>query len=257
MQIFDSHTHLNDEPFAGQEAAYIQHAHELGVTKMAIVGSDANLNQGALELAARFDNLYAIVGWHPEYAMDYTQQVADKLRQQLQQPKVIAVGEIGLDYHWDSEHHTQQQKIFREQIELAHERHLPISVHTRDALADTYEILKDAHIDEYGGVMHSFNGSVEWMNKFLDLGMMISFSGVVSFKNAPLVHAAAKAVPADRMMVETDAPYLTPTPYRGKQNEPGYTRYVVEAIAKLRNESVETIAAQTYANTTNFFKVTP
>lgn len=255
MQIFDSHTHLNDTPFAGQEEAYIERARQLGVTKMAIVGSNAQLNQGALDLAHRFSNLYAIIGWHPEDVLTYSPKAEEKLAAQLQQPKVVALGEIGLDYHWDQEHHQQQQALFRKQIELAQAYHLPISVHTRDAMADTYDILKAAHVERYGGIMHSFNGSTEWLQKFLDLGMMISFSGVVSFKNAPLVHQAAQAVPLDRMLVETDAPYLTPTPYRGKQNEPGYTRYVVEAIAKLRDVSVAEIAAQTYQNTTQFFKV--
>ena len=255
MQIFDSHTHLNDTPFAGQETAYIEHARQLGVTKMAIVGSNAQLNQGALALAHPFSNLYAIIGWHPEDVLTYSAKEEEKLAAQLQQPKVVALGEIGLDYHWDQEHHQQQQNLFRKQIELAQAYHLPISVHTRDAMADTYEILKAAHVERYGGIMHSFNGSTEWLRKFLDLGMMISFSGVVSFKNAPLVHQAARAMPIDRLLVETDAPYLTPTPYRGKQNEPGYTRYVVEAIAKLRHTSVTEIADQTYQNTIQFFKV--
>ncbi|PIO82723.1 hydrolase TatD [Loigolactobacillus backii] len=255
MQIFDSHTHLNDQAFAGKVPEYIKRAQDLGVTKMAIVGSDATLNQGALDLAHQYANLYAVIGWHPEEALTYNQQVEDHLVTQLQDDRVVALGEIGLDYHWDKEHHEQQRAIFTRQIELAKTLHLPISIHTRDAFEDTYRILKAADIRDIGGVMHSFNGNAEWLQKFLDLGLMISFSGVVSFKNAPEVHESAKLVPANRFLVETDAPYLTPEPHRGEQNQPGYTRYVVEAIAKLRQEEVTTVAAQSYRNASRFFGV--
>lgn len=247
MDIFDAHTHLNDAPFAGKEAAYVQHARTLDVKKMAIAGSDADLNAGALRLAHQFPHLYAVVGWHPEFAKNYNQTIEARLITQLQDPKTVALGEIGLDYHWQTSPHDQQQQVFIRQLDLAKQLHLPVVIHTRDALADTYQILKEAHLQN-GGIIHSFNGNCEWAQKFLDLGMYLSFSGVVSFKNAPLVQAAARMVPLDRMLVETDAPYLTPVPYRGHQNEPGYTRYVVEAIAKLRNTSVAEIAAHTWHN---------
>lgn len=255
MELFDSHTHLNDKPFAGATERYLKQARDLGVTKMAIVGSDRTLNQGALDLAAKYPELSAIVGWHPEFVQDYNQTIEAELVQQLQRPEVVALGEIGLDYHWDKDHHPAQQKLFQHQIEMAQTYDLPISVHSRDALGDTYRILKASHVERTGGIMHSFNGTPEWAAKFLDLGMMISFSGVVSFKNAPDVHAAAKVIPADRLLVETDAPYLAPEPYRGKQNEPGYTRYVAEAVAKLRDVPVEEIAAATFANAKRIFKV--
>lgn len=252
MKIFDSHTHLNNTPFAGNEAYYVKHAAELDVKRMAIVGSDAELNAGAIRLAKQFDNLYAIVGWHPEFAKDYNQTIEDQLITQLQNKKTVALGEIGLDYHWNTSPHDQQQNVFRRQLDIAEQLHLPVAIHTRDALADTYQILRDAKLT-YGGIIHSFNGSKEWAQKFLDLGMYLSFSGVVSFKNAPLVHEAAQMVPLDRMLVETDAPYLTPVPYRGHQNEPGYTHYVVAAIAKLRNVDMETIAQHTWHNANQIY----
>ena len=166
----------------------------------------------------------------------------------------MAVGEIGLDYYND-EHspHDQQQAIFAEQLEWARQLQLPVSIHCREALADTYALLKAAHVADFGGVMHSFNGSPEWAAKFLNLGMAISFSGVASFGNATAVHDAVRAVPLDRLMVETDAPYLTPAPYRGKQNEPAFTRFVVEAVASLKQVPVERVAEQTYQNAQRMF----
>ena len=175
-------------------------------------------------------------------------------RQQLADPFVVGIGEIGLDYYND-EHspHQQQQEIFAEQLEWARELKLPVSIHCRDALADTYEILRNAHVDEFGGVMHSFNGTSEWAEKFMDLGMMISFSGVVSFKNATEVHEAALVVPLEKMMVETDAPYLTPLPYRGKQNEPGFTKFTVDAIADLKQVDAGKVAYKTFTNARRLF----
>ncbi|BAX66242.1 TatD family hydrolase [Latilactobacillus sakei] len=255
MQIFDSHTHLNDTPYAGQEADFIQQAADLGVTEMAIVGSDTVLNDGALRLAQQYKALSAIIGWHPESAKDYTKVQEAQLIEQLQLPEVVALGEIGLDYHWDTSPRDVQRTVFERQIEIAKSLHMPISVHTRDALEDTYKILKETDVRDCGGIIHSFNGDSEWLKRFMDLGMQISFSGVVSFKNAHEVHEAAKLCPLDVMLVETDAPYLTPTPYRGKQNQPGYTRYVVEAIAKLREVAPEEIAAATYANAHRIFKL--
>ena len=126
---------------------------------------------------------------------------------------------------------------------------MPVNIHTRDAFEDTYQVLKDSHVGEYGGIIHNFNGDPEWLKKFLDLGMMVSFSGVVSFTKATDVHASAKVVPWDKFLIETDAPYLTPKPYRGKPNETGYVRYVAEAIAKLRDTSVEEVAKHTFENT--------
>ena len=255
MKIFDAHTHLNDTPFLGKEQEFIDHARELAVVKMAIVGSNTDLNEKSIALSQRFAELYSIVGFHPDDSKYCNDTTKAELITQLQQPKTVAVGEIGLDYHWDASPRDVQRQVFKEQLDLAHELHMPVNVHTRDALEDTYAILKDSKVADYGGVLHSFSGDREWMEKFLDLGMMISFSGVVSFKNAKDVHEAAIAVPLDRVLVETDAPYLTPTPYRGKQNEPGYTKNVDEAIAKLRDMPVEEVAAATYKNTLEIYGI--
>ncbi|MDM8334038.1 TatD family hydrolase [Limosilactobacillus panis] len=254
LRVYDSHTHLNDDPFYDDVPAFEDRAAHYGVTQMNIMGSNAKLNDRALKLGDRYANLHPIIGWHPEDIRDFDPAARKRLWHQLHTPGVVAVGEIGLDYYND-EHspHDQQQAIFAEQLEWARQLQLPVSIHCREALADTYALLKAAHVADFGGVMHSFNGSPEWAAKFLNLGMAISFSGVASFGNATAVHDAVRAVPLDRLMVETDAPYLTPAPYRGKQNEPAFTRFVVEAVASLKQVPVERVAEQTYQNAQRMF----
>lgn len=255
MQIFDSHTHLNDTPYAGREAEFVQQAADLDVKKMAIVGSDTNLNAGAMRLAAEFPNLYAIVGWHPESSKDYTEAAEKLLIEQLADSKTVALGEIGLDYHWDSSPREIQRRVFKRQLEIARDLHIPVSIHSRDAFEDSYDILKAAHLEDFGGIMHSFTGDAEWAKKFLDLGMYVSYSGIVSFKNAPEEHESVQVIPEDRLLVETDAPYLTPTPHRGEQNQPGFTHFVVDAVAKYREDTPEHIAAITWQNAHRIFNI--
>lgn len=255
MQIFDSHTHLNDTPYAGREVEFVQQAADLDVKKMAIVGSDTNLNAGAMRLAAEFPNLYAIVGWHPESSKDYTEAAEKLLIEQLADSKTVALGEIGLDYHWDSSPREIQRRVFKRQLEIARDLHIPVSIHSRDAFEDSYDILKAAHLEDFGGIMHSFTGDAEWAKKFLDLGMYVSYSGIVSFKNAPQEHESVQVIPGDRLLVETDAPYLTPTPHRGEQNQPGFTHFVVDAVAKYREDTPEHIAAITWQNAHRIFNI--
>ncbi|RVU70360.1 MULTISPECIES: TatD family hydrolase [Lactobacillus] len=252
MEIIDNHTHLNDEPFRGKEQYYLERAKALGVTKIICAGQDPDFNERAIDLAHKFDNVYAMVGLNPDIAKDYNQAAEDVLVKQLQEPKVVALGEVGLDYYWDESPHDKQREVFARQIEVAHDLKMPVDIHTRDAFPDCYEILKNSNL-EYGAILHSFNGGVDWLNKFLDLNVYFSYSGVVSFTKATEVHESAKAVPMDRFMVETDAPYLTPKPYRGRQNEPGYVRYVAEAIAELKDISLEEVAQATYANTVRIY----
>ncbi|WP_086314074.1 TatD family hydrolase [Enterococcus sp. 7F3_DIV0205] len=253
--IFDSHTHLNAEQFNEDIPETIERAKELGVTEMAVVGFDTPTIEKSLELSQQYKEIQSIIGWHPTEAGSYTPEVEKKLQQLLTTPKVVALGEIGLDYYWMEDPKEVQDRVFRRQIAIAKEMNLPISIHTRDAMEDTYKILKEEDIRDIGGIMHSFSGDPEWMAKFLDMGMHISLSGVVTFKKAVEVQEVAKAVPLDRLLVETDAPYLAPVPYRGKRNEPGYTRYVVEKIAELREVPLEEIAKQTTTNAHRLFRL--
>lgn len=252
MELIDNHTHLNDEPFRGKEEFYLEKARSLGVTKMICAGQDPEFNDRAIDLAQRFDNVYAMVAYCPDVAKDFDQAAEDKLIEQLQMPKVVALGEAGLDYYWEESPRDKQREVFRRQIEIAHDLKMPIDIHTRDAFDDCYKILKESNL-EYGAILHNFNGGVNWLNKFLDLNVYFSYSGVVSFTKAVEVHESAQAIPMDRLMIETDAPYLTPKPYRGRQNEPGYVRYVAEAIAKLRDISLEEVANATYENTVRVY----
>ncbi|MGX7244151.1 TatD family hydrolase [Enterococcus quebecensis] len=253
--IFDSHTHLNAEQFNEDIPETIERAKELGVTEMAVVGFDTPTIEKSLALSQQYKEIQSIIGWHPTEAGSYTPEIEKKLQQLLTTPKVVALGEIGLDYYWMEDPKEVQDRVFRRQIAIAKEMNLPISIHTRDAMEDTYKILKEEDIRDIGGIMHSFSGDPEWMKKFLDMGMHISLSGVVTFKKALEVQEVAKAVPLDHLLVETDAPYLAPVPYRGKRNEPGYTRYVVEKIAELRELPFEEIAKQTTANAHRLFRL--
>lgn len=253
--IFDSHTHLNAEQFNEDIPETIERAKELGVTEMAVVGFDTPTIDKSLELSRDHPDIYSIIGWHPTEAGSYTKEIETRLQELLPTPKVVALGEIGLDYYWMEDPKEVQDRVFRRQIAIAKEMKLPISIHMRDAIEDTYQVLKEEGVQDIGGIMHSYSGDSEWMKRFLDLGMHISFSGVVSFKKAVEVQKAAQIVPLDRMLVETDAPYLAPVPYRGKRNEPGYTRYVVEKIAELREMSWEELAQQTTKNAHQLFRI--
>ena len=251
--IFDTHTHLNVEEFLGREEEELTLAAEMGVTRMNIVGFDKPTIERALELADKYDQLYATIGWHPTEAGTYTEDVESYLLEKLKHPKVVALGEIGLDYHWMTASKEVQEKVFRRQIQLSKELDLPFVVHTRDALEDTYAIIKSEGVGPRGGIMHSFSGTLEDAKGFMDLGMMISFSGVVTFKKATDTQEAAKELPLDKILVETDAPYLAPVPKRGRENKTAYTRYVVDFIAELRGLTTEEVAQATYDNARKVF----
>lgn len=255
MKIFDSHTHLNDEHLYPEADKYFKHAQNLGVVKIANVGSNQKLNDLSLELSAKYADMYSIIGWHPEDSIYYHEEQEKLLIEQLQSPKVVALGEIGLDYYQTTSPREVQKRVFKRQIDIAKQLHLPISVHNREAFEDTYAILKEMHIADIRGVMHSFNGDPEWLKKFLDLGMLVSYSGVASFKKTHDVHDAVRNTPFDSMMVETDAPYLSPEPLRGKQNEPAYSLYTVEALARICDVNPDVIAAHTYDNTMRLFGI--
>ena len=255
IRIFDTHTHLNVAQFANKEQEEVALANEMGVTKMNVVGFDRPTIEKALELASQYDGVFATVGWHPTEAGSYSDEVEAFLLDSLKHPKIVALGEIGLDYHWMTAPEEVQKTVFKRQIQLSKDLNLPFVVHTRDALEDTYTIIKEEGIGEAGGIMHSYSGSWEMAEQFIDLGMMISLSGVVTFKKATDLHEVARRIPLDKLLVETDAPYLAPVPKRGRENKPAYTRYVVEKIAELRGVSVEEVASATYANAKRIFKL--
>lgn len=251
--LFDTHTHLNAEQFSDDIPETLKKAAEHDVTRMAVVGFDTPTIDKSLALSQEYDHIYSIVGWHPTESHSYTDAIEEKLYHQLQLPKIVAMGEMGLDYHWPDSTKEEQFEAFRRQIRVAKELRLPVSIHNREATEDVYKILKEEHIEDIGGIMHSFGESTDWMERFLDLGMHISLSGVVTFKNAPEVREVAKAVPFDKLLIETDAPYLAPMPFRGKRNEPAYVKYVAEEVAKQRGITYEEVGQQTTANANRLF----
>lgn len=253
--LFDTHTHLNAEQFEGEEAEAVKRALASDVTRMAVVGFDTETIKKTLALSKTFNSVYSIIGWHPTESYSYSDKVEEKLIELLQEPKIVAMGEMGLDYHWPDSTKKEQDEAFRRQIRIAKELNLPITIHNREATADVYTILKEEHVEDIGGIMHSFGENTDWMERFLDLGMNISLSGVVTFKNAPEVREVAKAVPFDKLLIETDAPYLAPVPYRGKRNEPSYVKYVAEEIAKQRGISYEEVGRQTTKNALRLFRI--
>lgn len=254
--LFDTHTHLNVKHFEKDEAEVVQRALDAGVTQMGVIGFDNETIAKALELSETYEGIHPVIGWHPTEAGSYTDAVEAKLIDLIQKHNIAMMGEMGLDYHWMEDPKDVQEEVFRRQIQVAKKLNIPITVHNRDSTEDVYRILKEEHVEDVGGIMHSFNLDPEWMERFLDLNMHISFSGVLTFKKALEVKESAKLVPLDRVLIETDAPYLSPQPYRGKRNEPSYVRYVAEELATLRGMSFEEIAKITTDNANQLFGIT-
>ncbi|MBC1936023.1 TatD family hydrolase [Listeria grandensis] len=251
--LFDTHVHLNDDAFNEDLEAVIERAKENDVTRMAVVGFNEETIKRALELAQTYDFIYLIVGWHPTDAITFTEEKLEWLRELATHPKVVALGEMGLDYHWDTSPKEIQFEVFRQQIRLAKEVKLPIVIHNREATEDVVRILQEEKADEVGGIMHCFGETLEVMEACLAMNFYISFGGTVTFKNAKLPKIAAEAVPLNRILVETDAPYLAPHPNRGKRNEPSYVKLVAEKVAELKEMKYEEIAYHTTENANKLF----
>ena len=254
--LFDTHTHLNVKHFEKDEVEVVQRALDAGVTQMGVIGFDEETIAKAIELSETYKGIHPVIGWHPTEAGSYTDAVEANLINLIQKHKIAMMGEMGLDYHWMEDPKDVQQEVFRRQIRVAKELNIPITVHNRDSTEDVYRILKEEHVEDVGGIMHSFNLDPEWMARFLDLNMHISFSGVLTFKKALEVKESARLVPLVKMLIETDAPYLSPQPYRGKRNEPSYVRYVAEELATLRDMSFQEIAKITTDNANRLFGIT-
>lgn len=254
--LIDTHVHLNADQYDEDLQEVIDRARGNGIDRMIVVGFDEKTIKRTMKLIEEFDFVYGVIGWHPVDAIDFTDEYYEWIKELSKHPKIVAIGEMGLDYHWDKSPKDIQKEVFKRQIQLAKEVKLPIVIHNREATHDVIEILKSENAQEVGGVMHSFSGSKETCDKILKLNFVISLGGPVTFKNAKQPKEVAKHVPLDKLLVETDAPYLTPHPYRGKRNEPMHVRLVAEEIAKLRDISLEEVARQTTANAERLFKIT-
>ncbi len=253
--LIDSHAHLDDRRFDRDRDEIIRSLKEAGVELVINPGADVSSSIKAVALAEKYPNIYAAVGVHPHDAKTMDENTIDLLRSFTKREKVVAIGEIGLDYHYDNSPRDIQRKRFKEQLDLAKEVGLPVIIHSRDAAGDTFEILKEAQDGTLEGVLHCYSGSVEMAMEYVKLGFYISLAGPVTFKNARVSREVAKAVPIDRLLIETDAPYLTPEPYRGKRNEPVYVRYVAGTIAEVRGMTFEELASKTAENTKRLFSI--
>lgn len=254
--LIDTHVHLNADQYDEDLQEVIDRARGNGIDRMIVVGFDGKTIKRTMKLIEEFDFVYGVIGWHPVDAIDFTDEYYEWIKELSKHPKIVAIGEMGLDYHWDKSPKDIQKEVFKRQIQLAKEVKLPIVIHNREATHDVIEILKSENAQEVGGVMHSFSGSKETCDEILKLNFVISLGGPVTFKNAKQPKEVAKHVPLDKLLVETDAPYLTPHPYRGKRNEPMHVRLVAEEIAELRDISLEEVARQTTANAERLFKIT-
>jgi len=257
VSLIDSHCHLEVDAFADDREAVIARAIAAGVGTMITIGASGPMqaNRSAVALAAQHPEIFATVGVHPHDASRATDDALAEIERLAGQPKVVAIGETGLDFYYDNSPRAAQADAFRRQIELARRLGRPLSIHLRDAADEAARIMREEHAAEVGGVIHCFSGGPAEADVFLDLGFYLSFSGIVTFKTAAAIRAAARRTPADRLLVETDAPFLAPIPQRGRRNEPALVVYTAAALADVRGESVETIAGQTRANTVAAFRL--
>ncbi len=249
LEIFDSHAHYDDRQFDADRQVLLAAMPEEGVIGILNCGSDWKGTLATFELCREHDFLYGAVGIHPGNAGEWNPQVRDRIGEMLEDPKVVAVGEIGLDYYWESNPPREvQQSVLREQVALALERDLPVVIHDREAHGDTVALLREFAPRGLRGVLHSFSGSVEMAREAVGLGFHLGVSGVVTYKNARKLVEVVQAIPLERLLVETDAPYLAPVPFRGRRNQSVLIRYILERVAALKEISPEEAARVTAAN---------
>lgn len=252
--LFDTHAHYDAEQFDPDRDQVLEALPSRGVSLVVDPGCDIPSSRAALALAEKYPLLYAAVGYHPENCAPYRPEELDILRDMARHPKVVAIGEIGLDYYWEENPPKElQQQVFRRQMALAEELDLPVIVHDREAHADALAIVRE--FPRVRGVFHCFSGSAEMARELVKLGWMVSFTGVLTYKNARKALEAAEAVPLDRLMIETDSPYMAPAPHRGKRNDSGYLIHICEKLAEIKGISPEECAHITLENGKRFFHI--
>jgi len=254
VQLIDTHTHLHCNHFNDDREAVVRRAREAGVERIVEVGYDLQSSRTAIALAEQYSHIYAVVGLHPNHAHEAQSNWFDQLCTLAKYPNVVAIGEIGLDYYRDYTPRDIQARVFIQQIEFARQQRLPVVIHSREAHDDTIRILRD-YAQGMAGVMHSYSGNWAFAQACLDVGLMLSFSGPVTFSTAYDMHDVARRMPLDRILIETDSPYLSPHPFRGKRNEPARVRLVAECIATLRNISLDDLAAAVWTNAERVFNL--
>jgi len=253
--LFDTHAHFNDNRFKYDRDEAIKSAHESGVSYILNVSYNISSLEQSVSLSRRYSYIYAAVGIHPHYSKDMNTEVLDKIRTLAENKKVVGIGEIGLDYYRDLSPRDDQKKLFVRQIDLAKDLKLPIIVHIRDANEDALNVLKDEDAKAVGGIIHSFSGDVNMARQVLDNNFYISVGGPVTYHNTRNLVDVIKFIPDDRLLIETDCPYLTPEPFRGKRNDSSLVRLVAEKIAEIKGMSFEEIANITTNNAKRLFNI--
>lgn len=253
--LIDTHAHLNDKKYDSYRSNMIKEFYSHNVGKVFTVAYDKQSIKDSVKLAEQHENVYAIIGIHPSETQDFDDETIQMLKEMSSHPKVIAIGEIGLDYHYDGYNKEEQKRIFISQMKIADEVGLPICIHNRDSIGDCLEILKEhKHLLKNGGVVHCFSESVEIYKEIKKLGLKIAFGGTLTFKNSVQAPAVCEIADLDDILIETDCPYLTPHPYRGNINEPKYVGLVAEKIAMIKNISYDKVVDITSSNALRLFK---
>lgn len=250
--LFDSHTHLDDPKFDADRAEVIEKIKDSGVAKIVNIGCNIPTSEFSVHLAEKYDFIYATVGFHPCDTGSMKESDIDKLRSLASHKKVVAIGEIGLDYHWDNVPRDVQKYWFERQMKLAEELDMPVAIHNRDAHEDTFNIVKNSSAK---GIIHCCSCSKEMAEEFVKLGYYISFAGPITYKNGTRNVETAKAIPLDRLLIETDAPYLAPDGFRGKRNDSSLIRYTCERLAEIKGVSFEEMAEQTFKNAEKVYRI--
>ena len=255
-KMIDSHCHINDELYRDCPEEYIKESEKAGVFQFLVVGFDRKSSELALDISNKYKECFAAAGIHPSDAKKAKADDLNKIKELAKQKKCIAIGEIGLDYYWDKDEEIkkQQKEYFKKQIEIANELNLPISIHCRDAIEDCLQILKENPVKR-GGIMHCYAGSLEISKEFIKLGFLLGFGGTVTFKNSVRPKEVVSNIPSTSYVLETDAPYLTPHPYRGKENHSKYLYLVRDQIAELRNITPEQVEKESTENFKRIFNV--
>ena len=254
--IFEAHAHYDDEQFESGREALLASLPDCGIKRVVNVGASIASTRNSIELAEKYDYIYATVGVHPSEIAELNEERFAWLRELTKLEKVVAVGEIGLDYYWDKEPEVQERQRywFKRQMDLAREAGLPIVVHSRDAAADTMQVMKEAHAEEIPGVIHCYSYSPEMAEAFIKMGYYIGVGGVVTFKNAKKLIETVEKIPLERILLETDCPYMAPEPYRGKRNDSTKIPYIVAKIAELKQITPEEVEEITWQNAMNFYR---
>lgn len=255
MKIFDTHAHYDDAAFEEDREQLLFDMHRDGVERMVNIGCSMNSSRGIIEMVKKYDFLYGTVGIHPDDVYDLAEQDLVELEELACNDKIVAIGEIGLDYHYDEIDKEKQKQWFIKQLALAKQKNLPVVIHSRDAAKDTLDIIKCEHAQTTGGVIHCFSYGVEMAREYLNMGYFIGVGGVVTFKNGKKLKEVVEYTPIERIVLETDAPYLAPVPYRGKRNCSLYLQYVANEIAGIKNIPVEEVYEKTYENALNLYQM--